>query len=95
YDAAGNNVIPPTGFAVHINAIFDTAGHLTQLKTTRASSDAATNRVADLSYTYAIPSGTTCAGATVGRNTALRQSVRDNLTGALTAYCYDPGDRLT
>ncbi len=95
YDVSGNNVIPPTGFAVHIHSSFDTAGHLTQLKTTRASSDAAANRVADLTYVYTVPSGSTCAGSTVGRNTALRQSVTDNLTGAITAYCYDAGDRLT
>ncbi len=95
YDASGNNIVAPTGFAIHIRSSFDTAGQLTQLKTTRASSNADAFRVADLSYAYTVPTGTTCAGASAGRATSLRQSVTDNLSGALTAYCYDGGARLT
>jgi RHS repeat-associated protein len=94
YDASGNNVIAPTGFALHIRASFDPAGQLSRLRSTRASSDADANRVGDLSYVYAVASPTTCAGATPGRPTAVRQSVTDNVTGAATAYCYDAGARL-
>ena len=95
YDASGDNIIPPTGFAGHIKATFDTAGNLTRIKTTRASSDADANRVSDLTYTYTIPNGTTCAGAVAGRSTGTRHSVLDNRTGATTSYCYDSGERLT
>ncbi|MCA1684036.1 MAG: RHS repeat-associated core domain-containing protein, partial [Actinobacteria bacterium] len=38
---------------------------------------------------------TTCAGASAGRATAVRQSVTNNISGATTAYCYDAGARLT
>ena len=95
YDATGNNIIAPTGYAGHIHATLDGAGHLTGLKTTRASSDVDANRLADLTYTYTVPTGTTCTGETAGTPTDTRQSVTDNLTTKITNYCYDGSARLT
>lgn len=90
---SGNNVIAPTSFAVHERSTYNTAGQLTGLKTTRASSDANANRVSDLAYTYT--TGSTWAGVTAGRVTAIRHSVNDVLANKLTSYCYDADGRLT
>ena len=95
YDATGNTVIAPTGYAGHIHATIDGAGHLTRLKTTRASSDTDANRLSDLSYTYTVPAGTACPGETAGQFTDIRHTSTDNLTTKVTAYCYDGSGRLT
>ena len=84
----GNVFNPPTGFAAHISQSYDTAGHLTNIKTTRASSDADANRLSDLTYSYTVPSPSACPGAAVGMDTDNRQTVKDNLTGRTTTYCY-------
>ena len=90
---SGNNVVAPTSFALHEHSTYNTAGQLTGLKTTRASSDANANRVSDLAYTYT--TGSTCAGVTAERVTAIRHSVNDILANKLTSYCYDINGRLT
>ncbi|MGH3426935.1 MAG: hypothetical protein ACRDQZ_05120, partial [Mycobacteriales bacterium] len=95
YDSTGNTLGPPTGYAGHIHASLDGAGHLTGLKTTRNSSDADANRLSDLTYSYTVAAGTTCTGETAGTHTDTRQSVTDNLTAKVTGYCYDGSARLT
>ena len=95
YDSTGNNVIPPTGFAVHIHITYDPANQVTEIKTTRGSSDAAINRVADLAYSYTVPNPTSCSGATSGRVTSTRQTSTDLLLAQTTTYCYDKASRLT
>ena len=95
YDASGNTVVAPTGFASHIHRTYDTAGNLTEIRTTAASSDANASRLADLSYAYIVPSGTSCTGATVGKVTDKRQRVTDQLSTKTTDYCDDSSGRLT
>ena len=95
YDGTGNVVVAPTGFASHIHRTYDTAGNLTEIRTTAASSDANANRLADLSYAYIVPSGTSCTGATVGKVTDKRQRVTDQLSTKTTDYCDDSSGRLT
>lgn len=75
---------------------YDTAGNLIEIATTHASSDAASSRLADISYSYAVPPGTPCSGVSVGTKTDKRQSSTDNLAtpAKTTFYCYDSSGRL-
>jgi RHS repeat-associated protein len=88
---------PPTTWAAHIHVDFDNAGRLTRIKTTRASSDADANRVADFSHCYRafVDSTTPCNSS---RDEAADRSkvqwTRNNLTGRVTFYGYDGGERL-
>ncbi len=94
YDASGNTLQAPAGFAVHSQSILDQGGRLTETKTTRASST--TTVAADISYCYSkYTAGQPCPGGTVNTDTAKRQYSTDQLTGALTVYSYDQGGRLT
>lgn len=95
YDASGNNVIAPTGFAMHIRRTYDTAGNLTNIRTTAASSDANASRLADISYAYEVPTGSSCTGVAAGTKTNERQRSTDELTGKTTDYCNDSAGRLT
>jgi YD repeat-containing protein len=93
YDTSGK-VVPPNGFAAYIHSTLDTANKLTGIKTTRASSD--TNVVADIGYSYDVVSPYPCPGtAPSAVRTLLRHSSTDNVTGAVTSYCYDGAARLT
>jgi YD repeat-containing protein len=61
--------------------------------TSEAGND--TDRVSDLSYSYASPGSAACAGApATGADTALRWKSTGNRTGKVTTYCYDRADRL-
>jgi hypothetical protein len=91
----GNVFNAPTGFAAHIAQSYDKAGKLTNIKTTRASSDADANRLSDLTYTYTVPDPSACPGAELGMKTENRQTVKDNLTGKTTTYCYAAMGQLT
>ncbi len=93
YDASGNNLQAPAGFAVHSQSILDQGGRLTETKTTRASSN--TTVAADISYCYSkYTAGQPCPGGTVSSDRAQRQYSTDLLTGAVTVYTYDQGGRL-
>ncbi len=94
---SGNNVVPPANFAVHTHAGYNASSQLSALKTTRASSDLAANRVSDMSYTYTVPTTTACPGETPGKVTALRHTATDALAAntPTTTYCYDADGRLT
>lgn len=83
----------PAGYVLRIHADFNTGNRLTHLLSTRASSG--TTKVSELTYSYTIPAGTSCPGATAGAVTDKRQTVTDNITGVLTSYCYDSVGRLT
>jgi RHS repeat-associated protein len=95
YDSAGNTLQTPAGWSTHIANTLDNQNKLTQIKTTRASSDANGNRVSDLSYSYDLVGGTCGVAGTGTTHTSRRQKVTDNLTGIVTQYCYDPNERLT
>lgn len=94
YDASGNTVIPPSGFALHIDTEYDKANRLARIRTTRASSDSTV--VADLSYCYSpFVAGQACPTASATTDKGRRQWSKNNLTGAVTTYRYDQGGRLT
>lgn len=95
YDASGNTVVAPTSFAAHIRTTFDAAGNLTEIRTTRANSDASANRLADIAYAYSVPIGSSCPGAVGGMIATLRQTSTDLISGKVTSYCYDSAGRLT
>lgn len=76
-----------TGWAGHTHTSYDANNQITEVKTTGANSDADTARISDLTYTY--------ASAALGRDTNVRQSVTDELTGKTTNYTYDSRARLT
>ena len=93
YDGTGNNVIPPANFALHIHDTYNVADELTEIKTTRASSDATT--VADLAYSYTVSTPSGCTGETAGWVTAMRQTSTDLGAGQTTIYCYNADGYLT
>jgi RHS repeat-associated protein len=92
---SGNTVIAPTSFATHAHAVYDADGQLIRATSTRASSNATI--VSDLTYSYTVPSPTSCPGEPAGRVTDKRQSVTDVLASpnVTTTYCYDADGRLT
>ncbi len=91
----GNSFVAPTGFAAHIFQEYDNAGKLTHIKTTRASSDLATNVLSELYYNYTVPTPTTCPNAVAGKATDTIQSINDFFSAKITNYCYDGMGRLT
>lgn len=90
---SGNTVVAPAIFAVHIHDTYNTADELTEVKTTRASSEATT--VADLAYSHTVPTSTSCTGATSGVITGMRQTSTDQVAGQTTSYCYNQDGELT
>ncbi|MGH9222658.1 MAG: RHS repeat-associated core domain-containing protein [Acidimicrobiales bacterium] len=89
---SGNDLVPPASFAVHTLAVFENDGLLKELKTTRASSP--TNVVSHLTYKYAAPD-TACPDTPANQPTTIRHTVKDEVTGKTTRYCYDRNGRLT
>ncbi|SMO84560.1 RHS repeat-associated core domain-containing protein [Geodermatophilus aquaeductus] len=83
----------PTSFAAHTHTDYDAAGRITQTWTAQAGND--TDRVTDLSYTYASPGPAACPNApATGTDTGLRWTQTDHRTGKVTSYCYDRANRL-
>jgi RHS repeat-associated protein len=92
----GNTVIPPASFAVHTKATYDAAGQLSELKTTRASSDVDPGKVVShLRYSYDVADPNPCAEGVPGRPTGIRHAVTDVVAAKTTAYCYDKAGRMT
>ncbi len=92
-----NATDPPTSWAAHTRVDFDSAGRLSRIKTTRASSDADGNRIADFSHCYRAFVDATTPCSTTRNETADRSQVqwaKNNLSGTVTFYGYDGGDRL-
>ena len=86
-------LVPPANFAAHTRASYNAAGQLTELKTTRASSDADGSRISHLQYGYDVANPAACPDGRSGPTT-IRQRVTDVLAAKTTAYCYDRGGRL-
>jgi len=76
---ADHHMLAPSGFALHLHSDLDNDNRLIGLRGTRASSDADSNRVSDLTYDYKDVSG---------KDTNRRQRVTDKLTGRTTRYDY-------
>ena len=82
-----------TSFAAHNHTDYDASSRITRVWTAKAGND--TDRVTDLTYSYASPGGTVCPGApAAGADTGLRWKQTDNRTGKVTTYCYDQANRL-
>lgn len=82
-----------TTFAMHTHTDYDASNRVTRVWSARASNDA--TRVSDLSYSYASPGPAACANApTLGADTGIRWAQTDNITGLVSSYCYDKGNRL-
>ncbi|HEU4868875.1 MAG TPA: RHS repeat-associated core domain-containing protein, partial [Actinomycetota bacterium] len=90
YNSNGD-IIPPSA-AAHTHYTYDDAGKLTNIKTIAVSGPVT---LSDLTYSYAVPTGSTCPGAATGLSTSSKQSVTDNMTAITTSYCYDVLGRLT
>ena len=82
-------------FAAHTHTDYDASSRITRVWTSQNSSDS--SRASDLSYSYAAPGSSVCATSAPasGADTGLRWSQTDNITGAVTSYCYDQANRLT
>lgn len=83
-----------TGFAAHTHTVYDASGRITEVWTSRNSSDA--TKVSDLAYSYAFDSdGGSCTSAlAAGADSGLRWVAHDKISGVYTNYCYDTSNRL-
>ena len=94
YDATGNTLLAPAGFAAHTTSSLDRGNRLTEVRTTRASSDSTV--AADISYCYSpLVTGQPCPPSSTGTDTDKRQYTVDSVTGATTVNSYDTSGRLT
>jgi RHS repeat-associated protein len=102
YDTAGRRTdtwqgtnAAHTTWDAHTTTTYNGAGQVTRVWTAKASNN--NDRVSDLTYNYTSP-GPSTAGCTtappVNTVTDLRWSMTDNVTGQVTAYCYDRQNRL-
>jgi RHS repeat-associated protein len=83
YDAT-NTIKAPTGFAAHLHSQLGNDNQLTELVTTRNSSDS--TKVADITYDYTDP---------LGDKTDERYSASDSVPGTTANYAFNGLDRLT
>ena len=83
-------------WAVHSHTSYDASGRATRVTADKGTGDASHTPVADLTYCYANLNAdpTVCSTARTA-DRSLLQSSRDNLTGAVSTYRYDAGNRLT
>ncbi len=80
----------PTVWALHINNQLDKAGRLTEIKTTRSSSDSTV--VTDFAYCHS--SLTTCPTASDSSDRGKIMWEKDKVTGRVTNYTYSHAGRL-
>jgi RHS repeat-associated protein len=84
-----------TSWAAHTHTDYDFSGKVTRVTAQTGPGNADNTPVMDLSYCYT--AGTTApnctANATADRSKV--QWIKDNLSGAVSAYTYDKGGRLT
>ena len=76
--------------------MYDRSDRPVHVTADKGSGDSSHSPVADLTYCYAAGNSNPLSCSTAAStDRALLQSVRDNLTGAVTRYGYDAGNRLT
>ncbi|WP_242889829.1 RHS repeat-associated core domain-containing protein [Actinomadura litoris] len=99
YDDDGNrtdtyfNKTSATAWAMHTRTAYDDSGRITRIVTSRASSDS--KIVSDVAYCYSKRGGATSCDTAKANDTGLRQWSKNNVTGTISDYTYDEGDRLT
>ena len=85
-----------TTWAVHSHTEYDRSDRPVHVTADKGSGDSSHSPVADLTYCYAAGNSNPLSCSTApSADRSLLQSVRDNLTGAVTRYGYDAGNRLT
>ncbi|MGH9123075.1 MAG: hypothetical protein ACRDYC_14220, partial [Acidimicrobiales bacterium] len=87
----GNTVNPPASFATHRHATYNTAGGVTSLVNTLASSDS--NLFSSVAFGYETSTG--CAGTPANANTDQIRFEYDSVTSLLSSFCYDGAGRLS
>ncbi|TDD82759.1 RHS repeat-associated core domain-containing protein [Actinomadura rubrisoli] len=99
YDDDGNrtdtyfNRTSGTDWSMHTRTGYDDSGRVTRIVTSRAGDDSKV--VSDVSYCYSERGGATSCDAAKAKDTGLRQWSRNNVTGTISDYTYDKGNRLT
>ena len=101
YDADGrrtatyfNTVTGNTTWAARTLTTYDKSGRITRITTALNSSPS--NLVFDTSYCYSpFVSGQSCPTSSSSTDKALLQYATDHLTGKVSVYSYDKGNRLT
>jgi RHS repeat-associated protein len=101
YDADGRrtatyfNTVPGnTAWTARTLTTYDKSGRITRI--TSALNSSPSNLVSDTSYCYSpFVSGQTCPTGSSSTDKALLQYATNNLTGTVSVYSYDKGNRLT
>jgi RHS repeat-associated protein len=101
YDADGrrtatyfNTVTGNTTWAARTLTSYDKSGRITRITTALNSTPG--NLVFDTSYCYSpYVSGQSCPAGSASTDTGLLQYSTDNITGKVSVYSYDKGNRLT
>ncbi|XAS65656.1 RHS repeat-associated core domain-containing protein [Micrococcaceae bacterium Sec5.8] len=84
-----------TTWAAHTHTDYDRTGRITRVLAEQGSGTASNSNVVDLTYCYSAGStAPTCPSSTTTDRSKI-QWVKNNLTGAVTAYTYDKAGRLT
>ncbi|MCI9872814.1 RHS repeat domain-containing protein [Arthrobacter humicola] len=84
-----------TTWAAHTHTDYDRTGRVTRVLAEQGTGDASNSNVVDLTYCYSAGStAPTCPSTTTADRSKI-QWVKNNLTGAVTAYTYDKAGRLT
>ncbi len=99
YDDDGNrthtyfNKTSDTAWSMHTKHSYDDSGRITRVVTTRASDDS--KIVSDVSYCYSKRGTATSCDTAKAADTGLRQWSKNNVSGTISDYTYDKGNRLT
>ncbi|MDJ0358283.1 hypothetical protein [Paenarthrobacter sp. PH39-S1] len=84
-----------TTWAAHSHTDYDTTGRVTTTTAQVGTGDADNRPVMDLTYCHAAGSTAPTCPTTAAADRSNIQWVKDNLTGAVTAYTYDGANQLT
>jgi RHS repeat-associated protein len=87
------NKTSDTAWAMHTHTTYDDSGRVTRVTTTRASD--ASKVVSDLSYCYSPHGSDDTCSTDKTKDTGLRQWSKDQVSGKVSVYTYDGGNRLT
>jgi RHS repeat-associated protein len=84
-----------TTWAAHTHTGYDRTGRVTRVLAEQGTGDASNSNVVDLTYCYSAGSTAPTCPTTTTADRSKIQWVKNNLSGAVTAYTYDKAGRLT
>jgi RHS repeat-associated protein len=84
-----------TVWKAHTHTDYDRTGRVTRVLAEQGSGTASNTDVVDLTYCYSAGSAAPTCPSTTTADRSKIQWVKNNLTGAVTAYTYDKAGRLT